>query len=91
MSTLGNNENTFTDGNGSVADKLCNAAGTIRDEVNQAAGDVKEVAYGQFRSLKEGSAEQIGRLESYVRANPLTSLAITLGVGYLAGSFWRRN
>lgn len=91
MSKLGNNENTFTDGNGSVADKLYSAAGTIRDEVSEVANDVKEEAYGQFRNFKAGGAEQIGRLESYVREHPLTSLAITLGVGYLAGAFWRRN
>jgi ElaB/YqjD/DUF883 family membrane-anchored ribosome-binding protein len=91
MSTISSNKNTFTDCNGSVADRLYNAAGTIRDEVADVANDVKEEAYGQFRNLKEGGSEQIGRLETYVRARPLTSLAITLGVGYLAGSFWRRN
>jgi|688.fasta_scaffold1234303_1 ElaB/YqjD/DUF883 family membrane-anchored ribosome-binding protein len=91
MSTYGSTDKKSTDTNGSVVDKIYGAAGAIRDEVSEVAGDVKDAAYGQYRSMKEQGAEQLGRIETYVKAHPLTSIGITLGVGYLVGSMCRKT
>ena len=82
---------TINNGTTNVADALRNSAGNIRDEVVGVADEVKGVAQQKFRTLKDESSHQLRRIEGYVKERPLTSLAISLGLGFFAGSLFRRS
>ncbi len=73
----------------SAAETLRRSAGVIKDEVSGIAHEVKGVATDQLNAARAEGSRQLKRLEEYVRDRPLTALAISLGVGLVAGAMYR--
>ncbi len=76
-------------GLGRVEDAIGGLTGDLRGQArgkfDQAAGAVQE-KFGQAR----GQAQDVyGEVEAFAKAQPLTALAVTLGVGMLLGLLMR--
>ena len=79
------------DNSTSVAETLRKSAGMIRDEVVGVAHEVQGAAKEHLRTIQDEGTHQLKRVEGYVKERPLTALAITLGLGFIAGAMCRRS
>lgn len=82
---------TLNNGATDVADTIRKSAGNIRDEVVGVAHEVKGAAKEQLHNLQQEGSQQLKRVEGFVKERPLTSLALFVGLGFLAGAICRRS
>ena len=66
------------------------AAGDLRHAAEEKVVELKEVANAKAQSLKSSAQGQVSEWESYVRTNPVKSIAISAGVGMLIGMLLHR-
>ena len=68
-----------------AAKSAADTAKSIGDEVSDFAGDVSRMAGKQFGHAQDMATDAYDEAHAAVRRNPLTALAIALGVGFLFG------
>jgi len=65
-------------------------SGQLREELNRLGQAAKDTAYQQVEHLREQGRQRAQQLEDRIIEQPLKSVAIALGVGFLLGMMWRR-
>ena len=58
---------------------------TLRQDVDALAGSLKSAGGHQLHRAQDKAGEALGTVEEAVRRDPLTSLGIAAGVGFLLG------
>ena len=66
-----------------------NAAGRVQEAVGEAAGDIKTRAEGLYNQAAGEAQQQIVRLGDVIKEQPIVSVLIALGIGYLLGRLTR--
>ncbi len=66
-----------------------NAAGRAQEAVGEAAGDAKTRAEGLYNQAAGEAQQQIVRLGDVIKEQPIVSVLIALGLGYLLGRLTR--
>jgi len=62
----------------------------LKKDVAAVAGTVSEATSQQLHDVKEQADAAVGNLESRVRKDPMTSIAIAAGIGLLVGALISR-
>ncbi len=65
------------------------AAGQVQEAVGEAAGDAKTQAEGLYNQAAGEAQQQIARLGDVIKDQPIVSVLIALGIGYLLGRLTR--
>lgn len=63
---------------------------SLRKDLDNLAGSISRTGHHQADHLQEQASEALGAVGDAVRRDPLTSLAIALGIGFLLGILLRR-
>ena len=58
---------------------------TLREDVDALAGSLKSAGGHQLHRAQDKAGEALGTVEEAVRRDPLTSLGIAAGIGFLLG------
>ncbi len=58
---------------------------TLRQDVDALAGSLKSAGSHQLNRAQDKAGEALGTVEEAVRRDPLTSLGIAAGIGFLLG------
>ena len=58
---------------------------TLRQDVDALAGSLKSAGGHQLHRAQDKAGEALGTVEQAVRRDPLTSLGIAAGIGFLLG------
>jgi ElaB/YqjD/DUF883 family membrane-anchored ribosome-binding protein len=58
---------------------------TLRQDVDALAGSLKSAGGHQLHRAQDKAGEALGTVEEAVRRDPLTSLGIAAGIGFLLG------
>ena len=66
-----------------------NAAGRAQEAVGEAAGDARRRAEGLYNQAAGEAQQQIVRLGDVIKEQPIVSVLIALGIGYLLGRLTR--
>jgi uncharacterized protein YjbJ (UPF0337 family) len=66
-----------------------NVAGRVQEAVGQVAGDAKTRAEGLYNQAAGQAQQQIVRLGDVIKEQPIVSVLIALGIGYLLGRLTR--
>ena len=66
-----------------------NAAGRTQEAVGEAAGDARTRAEGLYNQAAGEAQQQIVRLGDVIKEQPIISVLIALGIGYLLGRLTR--
>lgn len=60
-------------------------AGRVQQRVGEAAGDAKTQAEGLYNQAAGQAQQQVARLSDVIKEQPLASVLVALGIGYLLG------
>ena len=63
---------------------------SIRAEIEQLTGSMARAGGHQLHRVQDKAGEAVSSLENAVRRDPLTSLGVALGLGFLFGILTRR-
>jgi uncharacterized protein YjbJ (UPF0337 family) len=69
---------------------LSNEVDAIKDDVQKLAATIGDVAKRQAGRAQDNAVDAMHTAENYVRQNPLLTVAIAAGLGFLYGLFTRR-
>ena len=72
------------------ADELANQIDAIRADVQNLTSTVGRIAKGQVNRAQDKAMETANEAEEAIRRNPLSAVAIAVGLGFLFGVFTRR-
>ena len=89
-------------GGGDFASSIKEGASEVLDSLKDVGGQVRERTQAGFESLRDNTTDYMdqGRmmaqdfgdsLERQIRAQPLTSVLVAVGVGFLVGAIWSRT
>ncbi len=65
--------------------------GELREELERLGQRAKDAAYGHMDQLRERGMEKARQLEDRIAEEPLKSVLIAAGVGFLLGVMWMRD
>ena len=65
--------------------KIAQHLATLRQDVDALAGSLKSAGGHQLHRAQDKAGEALGTVEEAVRRDPLTSLGIAAGIGFLLG------
>ena len=63
---------------------------SLRKELDNLAGSIERTGSHQAENLQDQASEALGALEDAVKRDPLTTLAIALGLGFFLAILLRR-
>lgn len=86
------NDHEMTARRGTEEDRarIANHLASLRVDLKGLTEDVKRLGSHQMEDMLAVAAAALGEVESAVRRNPLASIAIALGAGFLYGVLTRR-
>ena len=64
-------------------------ATAYRGNAEEKAAEARHYAEDQYHAAHDQFDELVGESERYIRANPMKSVLVTLGVGFILGRFLR--
>ena len=79
-----------TSGAGRDADDLANQIDAIRADIQSLSSTVGRIANKQINRAQDKALETANEAEEAIRRNPLSAVAIAVGLGFLFGVFTRR-
>ena len=71
-------------------DELADQIDSIRADIQSLASTVSRIANKQINRAQDKAVETAGQAEEAIRQNPLSAVAIAVGLGFLFGVFTRR-
>lgn len=91
-----------TGSTGSTTEQLKDKASEVGQNLREMGGQARDAAREQYENLRDQASEyyEAGRqraqeweqnLENYVQEQPVKSLLIAAGVGFLLGAIWKRS
>lgn len=63
---------------------------TLQRDIKEMSKTITKLANSQIEAVKDEAIDKSKQAEEMVRANPLTAIAISLGLGFLFGAMTRR-
>jgi ElaB/YqjD/DUF883 family membrane-anchored ribosome-binding protein len=72
------------------ADDLANQIDAIRADIQSLTSTVGRIANKQINRVQDKALETANEAEEAIRRNPLSAVAIAVGLGFLFGVFTRR-
>lgn len=72
------------------ADDLANQIDAIRADIQSLSSTVGRIANKQINRAQDKALETANEAEEAIRRNPLSAVAIAVGLGFLFGVFTRR-
>jgi ElaB/YqjD/DUF883 family membrane-anchored ribosome-binding protein len=72
------------------ADDLANQIDAIRADIQSLSSTVSRIAGKQINRAQDKAVETANEAEEAIRRNPLSAVAIAVGLGFLFGVFTRR-
>lgn len=60
-------------------------AGRVQQRAGEVAGDTKTQAEGLYNQAAGQAQQQVARLSDVIKEQPLASVLVALGIGYLLG------
>lgn len=85
-----NEQGRIGEGEGDEGGQRGQGGGQLREELNRLGQAAKDTAYQQVDYLREQGRQRAQQLEDRIIEEPLKSVGIALGVGFLLGMMWRR-
>ena len=74
-----------------VGENLRDMGGQVRDAAKEKFNDLRQSASEYYEQGRERAREWEQNLEAYVQDQPVKSLLIAAGVGFLLGVIWKRS
>ena len=65
--------------------------GKVQQKVGEMAGDARTQAAGLYNQAAGQAEHQVDRLSGVIREQPLTSVLVAVGIGYLLGLFTSKS
>jgi ElaB/YqjD/DUF883 family membrane-anchored ribosome-binding protein len=72
------------------AQELANQIDAIRADIQSLTSTVSKIANKQINRAQDKAMETANQAEEAIKQNPLTAVAIAVGLGFLFGVFTRR-
>ena len=72
------------------AQELANQIDAIRSDIQSLTSTVSKIANKQINRAQDKAMETANQAEEAIKQNPLTAVAIAVGLGFLFGVFTRR-
>lgn len=72
------------------AEELAGQIDAIRADIQSLTSTVSRIANKQMNRAQDKAMETAGQAEEAIKQNPLTAVAIAVGLGFLFGVFTRR-
>ena len=63
----------------------------LKKSVTETAEDVRQVAEEKGAELRDASKRQVDAIEQRIKHDPLRSVLIASGLGFVLGAMWRRS
>jgi len=73
-----------------VKDNLNELGASARDMAQEKLGEAREVAGQYYQQGRERAQALEQNLETYIKEQPVTSIMVAAGVGFLIGVLWSR-
>jgi ElaB/YqjD/DUF883 family membrane-anchored ribosome-binding protein len=67
------------------------SAQELREELHHVGELARDAAYEQFNELRSRGAEKARQLEDRIVDQPLKSVAVAAGIGFVLGLMWMRR
>ena len=75
---------------GEDIDEIAKHLATLRHDLDALTGQIKRTGDHQLERAQDAAGEAVRAVEDAVRKNPVSSLGIALGLGFLVGIVLRR-
>lgn len=86
---MGNNEGSNVSGAGGI-DQIKESVRGLVDQGQEKVGQIKDKVVGAKDQAVSRGNEYLDRVTEYIRVNPLKSVGIAFGVGYIGMRLFRR-
>jgi len=93
MSTMGEQSSRTDQLRGMASDvkeNLKDVSNAARDMAQEKLGEAREVAGQYYQQGRERAQALEQNLETYIKEQPVTSIMVAAGVGFLIGVLWSR-